>query len=167
MSGDASNDFIREYLVIELGKKYVDDINYKINPPLFYDSLSLSEKKIIESRLKVKQRKKGNTSVGQFIKQKLFQQNMTIAELERKSGIDKTYLSKVTSNKIVCDKYRLIKISLILNCTYDEIMWLLKARGVTLDYSTKDQVISICLESNILNYEKVEDAVKKYAGEYI
>lgn len=43
----------------------------------------------------------------------------------------------------------------------------MKARGVTLDYSTKDQVISICLECNILNYEKVEDAVKKYAGEYI
>lgn len=167
MSGDASNDFIREYLVIELGKKFVDDINSKIDPSIFYDSLSLSEKKIIESRLKVRQRKQGNTSIGQFLKQKLFQQNMTLSELEKKSGIDISYLSKVTSNNIVCDKYRLIKISLILNCTYDEIMWLMKARGVTLDYSTKDQVISICLECNILNYEKVEDAVKKYAGEYI
>jgi len=142
LSGDASNEFIREYLVIELGKKYVYDIKYKIDPPLFYDSLSVSEKEIIESRLKVTRRKKGNTSIGQFIKQKLFQQNMTIAELERKSGIDKTYLSKVISNKIVCEKYRLIKISLILNCTYDEIIGLMKARGVTLDYSIKDQVIA-------------------------
>ncbi|HLR79171.1 MAG TPA: hypothetical protein VK119_01060 [Bacillota bacterium] len=83
MSGDASNDFIREYLVIELGKKFVDDINSKIDPSIFYDSLSLSEKKIIESRLKVRQRKKGNTSIGQFLKQKLFQQNMTLSELEK------------------------------------------------------------------------------------
>lgn len=112
----------------------------------------------------VNQNVEGIISLGQFINEMLYKVQMTQQELADKAGFSKAYISHVINGRTNPTKYKLIRIAFAMKLTIEETNKLLKIRGFSLNTSLKDKIIVACLDLEIYDLIKVEEALNTVAN---
>ena len=89
---------------------------------------------------------------------------MTQQELADKAGFSKAYISHLINGRTNPPKYKLIRLAFAMKLTIEETNKLLKIRGFSLNTSLKDKIIVACLDLEIYDLIKVEEALNTVAN---
>lgn len=152
---------ITSYLLHGVSELIIEDL-HKSKRGVFHYGLSDDELEEITSF--VKQDMNRTPTLGEFINEMLYKMQMTQRELAEKAGFSKAYISNIINGRINPPKYKLVRIAFAMNLSVEEANSLLHTRGFTFNKSLKDMIIVACLDLEIYDLIKVEEALNKVAN---
>jgi len=152
---------ITNYLLHGVSEHIIEELHIS-KKGILQHGLSAEELDNISSL--VSQNAEGMITLGQFINEMLYRVQMTQQELADKAGFSKAYISHLINGRTNPPKYKLIRLAFAMKLTIEETNKLLKIRGFSLNTSLKDKIIVACLDLEIYDLIKVEEALNTVAN---
>lgn len=157
-------DFIRDitsYLLHDVSEYIIETLHIS-KKDIFQHGLSEEEKDKIT--FLVNKDVEITPPVGQYINELMYKVQLTQQELAVRTGFSKGYISNLINGRTNPPKYKLIRLAFALKLSVEETEKLLQTRGFTFTKSLKDKIIVACLDLELYDLIKVEEALNTVAN---